>query len=212
MGIAARRGGWIAALSMVLGCALDPVDPVASGDAGCAWGSCDARGPRCVATGVADGSWLTADWEESPGAPCTRVPEALRLATTPGRYEGGDGPIGEIRCEGLREGRAMMRVRLRVRLLSAGEATPLACSCSAGWDVGMQVLVEGQEATSLGMLRSAGIVDDLSCQRGPDVEQEIPVRVRADGRVAARVELGRCVRAGPTTCVFLQGTGVSVEQ
>lgn len=214
MATGGRRRGWLAALCVALGCAEDPGAPVtAAGDAGCSWGRCDASGPRCVATGVADGRWLTTDWEERPGgAPCSRVPEALWQAETPGRYLQGDGPIGEIRCEGLQMGAVTLRVRVRVGLLSASGATDLSCHCNSGWDVALLLLVEGQEATSLGMLRSGEGVDDPSCQRGPDQEYDVRARVGADGRLAASLELGRCYRAGRTACVFRRGTGITVLQ
>ncbi len=172
-----------------------------------------ATAPRCVATGVADGSWLTANWDESVSAPeCATVPGALRDPTTPGRYVGSDGTtIGELRCEGLRAGPATLRVRMRVRMLAAGAAEEGACHCQVVWSVGMRVLIDGAEARSLDGL-TGGPGEDPSCVRGPDVAQAIGVTVGADGRVRARVELGQCVRDGPTTCVFLQGTGVSVEQ
>lgn len=165
-----------------------------------------------MATGVADGSWLTTDWEEGSGAACSMVPPELTEAGTPGRYLAGNAPIGEIRCEGLRRGAATLRARVRVRMLSAQEATPSACHCSEGWDVAMHVVVEAQETWSIDGLMAGGGVTDPSCQRGPDVEQDIPVTVGADGRVEARIELGRCNRAGPTACLFLTGTSFSVVQ
>jgi len=184
------------------------------GDTAAPMGAADAAaGPRCVATGVADGSWLTASWDESVSAPeCATVPSALRDPATPGRYVGSDGTtIGELRCEGLRQGPATLRVRMRVRMLAAGAAVEGACHCQAVWSVGLRVLIDGAEARSLDGL-TAGPGLDPSCVRGPDVTQEISVTVGPDGRVRARVELGLCERAGATTCLFLQGTGMSVEQ
>ncbi|MDO9022025.1 MAG: hypothetical protein Q8S73_18920 [Deltaproteobacteria bacterium] len=184
-------------------------------DAGCAWGRCAAdatAGPRCVATGVADGSWLTADWDDGVYAPdCTRVPAELREAWTPGRYVEGDGSIGEILCEGLRPGAATLRARVRVRMLASQPTEVGDCQCGAGWNVAMHVLVEGQEARSIeGLIGGLGVNE--SCRTGPDVTQEMPVTVGADGRLRARLELGRCRRPGATACVFLRGTGVGVVQ
>ncbi|MDO9022031.1 MAG: hypothetical protein Q8S73_03385 [Deltaproteobacteria bacterium] len=213
--MAAREHGgrrrWIAALVACLGCAGDG-ETADTGDAGCAWGSCDAGAPRCVATGIADGSWLTTDWEARGGAPCTQVPQALRDPTTPGRYAQSEAPIGEIRCEGLRPGTATLRARVRVRALTRLSASPSECHCGGRWDLGMLVVIEGHGSQSLDGLSSSSDMDDRSCRDGPDVEQEITVDVGADGRVRARIELTSCNRNGLTTCLFLRGTGFSVEQ
>lgn len=191
---------WLAALG---GC----------GDTATMGGADSATAPRCVATGVADGSWLTAEWDERVSAPdCSGVPGPLRDPTTPGRYVGSDGTtIGELRCEGLRQGPARLRVRMRVRMLSSGGADVSVCHCANRWEVGMRVVIEGAETRSLDGL-AGGPGDDQSCVRGPDVEQAIGVNVGPDGRVRAWVELGRCDRPRATTCVFLRGTGLSVEQ
>ena len=197
-----RAAAWLALLGV--GC----------GDTASTMGAADAAtGPRCVATGVADGRWLTAGWDESVSAPeCAAVPSALRDLATPGRYVGSEGTtIGELRCEGLRQGRATLRARMRVRMLAAGGADERACHCQAVWNVGMRVLIDGAETRSLDGLES-GAGEDPSCVRGPDGAQSIDVTVGADGRVHARVELGQCDRDGPTTCVFVRGTGLSVEQ
>lgn len=170
-----------------------------------------ATSPRCVATGIADGSWLTADWDESVSAPnCASVPAELRDPATPGRYVEGDGAIGEIRCEGLRPGAATLRVRMRVRMLTANGADERACYCANRWVVTTRVLIDGAPTRSLDGL--TGGDDDPSCVRGPDLAQSIGVTVGEDGRVRARVELSRCERSTPTACVFLRGTGMSVEQ
>jgi hypothetical protein len=167
--------------------------------------------PRCVATGVADGSWLTAEWDERVSAPdCSGVRGPLRDPATPGRYVAG-ATIGELRCEGLRPGPAMLRVRMRVRMLTSGSADMSACHCLSTWVVGMRVVVDGAETRSLDGL-TGGPGDDASCVRGPDVTQTIGVNVGPDGRVHAQVELGRCDRPTATSCVFLRGTGLSVEQ
>jgi len=187
----------------------------ASADAGCAWGRCGeagVRGVRCVATGVADGSWLTARWEDRDSPGCTMVPEELRAEATPGRFEAGSAPIGELRCEGLRPGAATLRVRLRVRLLDASGSTPAACHCEPRWDVGMRLVVDGREARNIDWLGESGARADGSCRRGPESDQRVPVVVGASGRLSAWVELVRCARSGATTCVFLEGTGLSVEQ
>ncbi len=187
---------------------------VGCGDTAASMGAADAgAGPRCVATGIADGSWLTAGWDESVDEPsCASVPGALRDPATPGRYVESEGTtIGELRCEGLRQGAATLRVRMRVRMLAAGGASADSCHCLAVWNVRMRVIIDGAEARSLDGLAGRPN-EDPSCVQGPDVTQSIGVTVQADGRVHARVELGRCERDGPTTCVFLQGTGVSVEQ
>ena len=205
------RGWWIAALVAGLGCAGDG-DVAGTSDAGCAWGACEAGAPRCVATGIADGSWLTTDWEPRSGAPCTQVPQALRDPLTPGRYVAGAAPIGEIDCEGLRPGPATLRARVRVRALTPRGTSPTECFCNARWEVAMQVVLAGQESRSLEGLSSSKGNEDQSCQRGPDVEQDLPVTVGADGRVRARIELRGCDRTGPTSCVFLRGTSFSVVQ
>ena len=167
--------------------------------------------PRCVATGIADGSWLTADWDQSVSAPvCASVPGALRDPATPGRYVAGDGAIGEIRCEGLRPGPATLRARMRVRMLAAYGVEQRACYCQSRWVVTMRVLIDGAPTRSYDGL--TGGDDDPSCVWGPDVAQAIGLTVGADGRVHARVELGRCDRSTPTACLFLRGTGLSVEQ
>jgi hypothetical protein len=183
------------------------------GDTAASMGAADAgAGPRCVATGIADGSWLTAGWDESVDEPnCASVPGALRDPATPGRYVAGDGAIGEIRCEGLRPGAATVWARVRVRMLAANGADERACHCLGRWIVSMRVLIDGAPARSLdGLTGGEGV--DPSCVRGPDVTQAIGMTVGADGRVHARLELGRCDRSTPTACVFLQGTGLSVEQ
>jgi len=168
--------------------------------------------PRCVATGIADGSWLTADWDQSVSAPvCASVPGALRDPATPGRYVAGDGAIGEIRCEGLRPGPATVWARMRVRMLAANGTDERACNCLDRWIVNIRVLIDGAPTRSLDGL-SGGDGADPSCVWGPDVAQAIGVTVGADGRVHARVELGLCNRPTPTACVFLRGTGLSVEQ
>lgn len=182
------------------------------GDTAATTGGADSSAaPRCVATGVADGSWLTAEWDERVSAPdCAGVPGPLRDPATPGRYVPGS-VIGELRCEGLRPGRARLRARMRVRMLSAEGSDVGGCNCGNRWTVGMRVVIEGGEARSLdGLIGGTG--DDQSCVRGPDVTQTIDVNVGPDGRVHAQVELGRCERPGPTACVFLRGTGLSVEQ
>lgn len=184
----------------------------AGADGGCAWGRC-ASGPRCVATGIADGRWLTAEWDEAiNGLACSMVPEALRDAATPGRYAVGAAPIGEIRCEGLRPGAATLRVRLRVRLLAGRMPGGADCGCGAPWDVGVRVVIDGQPARGIDGLMSVANSEDPSCRRGPDVDQALAVTVGADGGLEARVELGRCTRYGETACLFARGTGLSVEQ
>lgn len=211
---------WLAVMASALGCVdggvLQGVSDAGQSDVGCAWGACAERGtsgPRCAATGMADGSWLTAGWsDEAGGEPCAAVPPELRIPGTPGSYEAGSASIGDLHCEGLRQGPAMVRVRLRVRLLAAREHTPSRCACDLGWDVGVGVLINGRERVPIGGLWSDGNHGDWSCRRGPDVDQTVPVTVEADGRVSVRVELGRCVRQGPTRCVFLRGSGLSVEQ
>jgi hypothetical protein len=207
----------VVALLMGLGLGCGDVggeeSPNGAADAGCAWGRCVAQattGPRCVATGVADGSWLTADWDDRVSArDCTRVPPELRQDWTPGRYLESDGPIGEISCEGMRTGPATVRVRVRVRMIASQPSVPGDCQCGSGWDVAMRLLIEGQEARSIdGLVGGLGVNE--SCRTGPDATQDMTVTVGADGRLRARVVLGRCRRPGRTACVFLQGTGVSV--
>lgn len=215
-----KRSVGLAAMVSVLGCvgggAAREASDAGRADVGCAWGTCAEAGmggPRCVATGMADGSWLTADWsEDAVGEPCTAVPPELRNPGTPGSYESDSASIGELRCEGLRSGEATLRVRLRVRLLAAWDHTPSRCACDLGWNVGLRVLIDGRETTRIDGLRSDANNGDWSCRRGPEVTQAVPVTVGADGRVSVRVELGRCERQGPTRCVFLQGTGLSIEQ
>lgn len=185
-------------------------------DDGCVWGRCAGggpSGPRCVATGMADGSWLTADWsDDAEGEPCTAVPPELRDPGTPGSYLPGAAPIGEVRCEGLRPGAATLRVRLRVRLLASRDSAPVGCACMPTWHVGLRVLIDGRETTAIEGLTSFDVSGDRSCRRGPDVFQVVPATVGPDGTLDARVELGRCERLGTTRCVFLRGTGLSVEQ
>lgn len=205
---------WLVGYSGGCGDAGEAAGGGGAADAGCAWGACgdSGVGPRCVATGVADGSWLTADWDDTVYAPhCSMVPRELREPWTPGRYVEADATIGEIRCEGLRPGAATLRARVRVRMLTSLRSDEAECHCGTSWEVRMRVLIEGQEARSIdGLTRAGG--PNGSCRDGADVTQEFPVTVNADGRVRAWVELGQCRRPGPTACVFLWGTGFSVVQ
>lgn len=186
-------------------------------DDGCAWGACaedGPRAPRCVATGIADGTWLTADWDRTVEAEnCSMVPRELGDPATPGWFARGNGPIGEIQCEGLRPGEATLRVRVRIGVPAGSQ--PMAepqCRCGAPWVVSVGVVINGREMRSMEGLRSMNGDEDGSCRRGPDASQEMGVTVGADGRLSARVELAECFRYGRVACLFMRGTGVSVEQ
>jgi len=163
-----------------------------------------------VASGIADGTWLTADFNGTPIADCRMVPPELREAGSTGRFSAGGAPVGEITCEGMRPGPATLHLKARVRMLTSQGSSEDACHCIADWSVALQVLVEAQPAVSLDATgdRSA----DGSCRRGPDFDRDLGVVVGPDGRLHARIELSRCLRPGTTTCLFLRGTGVEVSQ
>jgi hypothetical protein len=164
-----------------------------------------------VTTGIADGAWLTADFDGQQVADCRMVPPELREAGSTGRYRASEASIGEITCEGLHPGAATLRLRARARMLTSNGSTSEDCDCIADWRVELRVLVDGQTAVSIEGTpgdRSA----DGSCRRGPDIDRSLAVAVGADGRLHARIELTHCDRSSTTSCLFLRGTGVEVAQ
>lgn len=181
--------------------------------AGCSWGECGEPRPRCVMTGIADASWLTADVDTSSQEPgCGALPRALTLPSTPGRYMAGAAPIGEVRCEGLPPGAATVRVRARVRLMTTDQWLAGGCDCPRDWSVVLRVSIDGQEAQTLSGSPGDG-ANDPGCRTGPDIDEGVSATVGDDGRLRARVELATCARPYEGgECVFLRGTGVAVVQ
>jgi hypothetical protein len=62
------RGDWALGCLVVVASGCAATDAGVGGDAGaadsgCGWSRCATAGPRCVATGIADRSWLTADFD-----------------------------------------------------------------------------------------------------------------------------------------------------
>ncbi len=176
----------------------------------CAWGGCDVAGVFCVATGVADGSWLTVDWDDvRPEGDAT--PRALRLPSTPGYYVAGAVPIGEVRCQGLRPGAATVRVRARVRMFTTDLLVDGDHDCPTNWNVSLRLRVDGSADRTLSGM-ATDVVNDPGCRRGPNLTEDVSVFVGDDGRLGARVYLDQCDRPYPGNCVFLRGTGVEVTQ
>lgn len=205
------RAPWWLAMGAVLGCG-DAVVVTPPPGAGCSWGECAAPRPRCVMTGIADGSWLTADVDEWTAPGCASIPRALELPSTPGRYMAGPAPIGEVRCEGLRPGAATVRVHARVRLLTTDALLDGSCDCPRDWNVALRVSIDGREAQTLSGPAGGG-ANDPGCRAGPDIDEGVSATVGEDGLLRVRVELETCARPYPGgECVFLRGTSVEVVQ
>lgn len=203
-----RTPWWSMGLAL-LGCG-DAASVATAPGAGCSWGACGARGPRCVMTGVADGSWLTADIDVCRAPGCAPIPRELELPSTPGRYLAGEAPVGEVRCEGLRPGVATLRVRARVRLKTTDPWLDGSCDCSREWNVALRVAIDGQEARTLSGPAGDGS-NDPGCRTGPDIDEDVSATIGDDGSLRARVELAQCGRPYPGgECVFLRGTGVEL--
>jgi len=134
---------------------------------------------------------------------------ALELPSTPGRYVAGPAPIGEVRCEGLRPGAATVRVRARVRVRTTEPTVDGEHDCPRDWSVALRVMIDGQEARTLSAQTPDGS-NDPGCRTGPDIAEDMIAMVGDDGLLTARIELARCARPHPGSCVFLRGSGVEV--
>lgn len=197
---------WWAALALGCGEGAAPEVVVAP----CAWGACAHDGPRCVLTGLADGSWLLADFDDRPQPACAPIPLPLAHPVSE-RYVASAAPVGEVRCEGLRPGPATLRLRARARMLTSNPLLDGICDCGLDWNVALRVDLDGQATQTITDV-GPGEGNDPSCRQGPNVDRGLTVTVDDGGRLHAVITLDRCDRPYASACVFLRGTGVEVTQ
>lgn len=162
-------------------------------------------------SGIADATWLRQDFDDRPRSGCAMIPLPLSQPTAPGHYVASAAPIGEVRCEGLRPGAAMLRLRARARMLTSNQLLDGSCDCGLDWSVALRVDLDGQETQTVTDV-GPGVGNDPSCRQGPNIDQGLSVTVGDDGRLRAVITLDRCDRPYPSACLFLRGTGVEVTQ
>lgn len=166
--------------------------------------------PHCVATGIADPRNLAPEFPAVDAPACAAVPEILRDGGSPSLYLAGD-TVGHLRCVGLPPGEATVSFAAEVRLASLRAATPDACWCGNAVNVGLRVeRVSGEPIERLAF-REIPAPLDRSCRRGPSFRGSWRVPVSSDGTAAVRVVLTECDRFGPSRCLFVAGTRLTIE-
>lgn len=181
----------------------------------CVAGTCQREAPRCVATGIFQAGYLTADFVDHADAgtpPCSEIPRELSDPTTPGTFRTPAPSVGALECEGLTPGEYTLRLTARVRALSPYHSI-YSCHCNGLYTATLTVTQRGGPTWTIRQQRpDDGPVPDVQCNRGPDVAWSERARVLADGGLTVTVDLTNIENGGDVTALFLRGTSLTLDE
>lgn len=188
---------WV--LAFVASCNAEPPAPTAA--------------PRCVLLGIAAPENIYVRPHPQRDTGCEAVlRELMPGAGSASLFEARALPVGEIECEGLQGRRASLAMHFRMLLSAAGGVDGrTGCFCAQPWSVQLSVAPEGAPRVSLTPQSGTPGPFDHGCQSGPEWDERVDVPIDAEGHARVAIHLDECTRNGPTRCLFVLGTTVTLE-